>query len=370
MSGVLYSCSLNMYYLAVVKYNPTDRYIKSKLERWIHGIPIGTALVVSITLLLTQNINASTDGQCLYSAFGDVPHCKGYKDGDVREGFSIPCGRGADSAFGISLWAVIYSVLTFLAPIMILVCLALLYAHVSKQERRMQQYGAGALNLGSKTKKQREAEERAVEDSLKAKLAEARSKRIEAEAKVAPQEDSEANKIGVEEGGAKNLEEELERIKAEEKAVQEALEAIHAKKQMEKDDDNLLGDSSTVRSSSLVSSFRSTLSSAKSTAGSYFRRKKNRSSSRQSMSRLFVHRAMAYSASFFLTWGWYMAQNVFTVSELPVPLALKYLVAIFNPLQGFFNLLIYVQPKVAQAKREGNGISWRGAFAKAFRPGQ
>lgn len=333
ISGVLYSCSLNMYYLAIVKYNATDRYIKAKLERWIHGIPIGTALVFSITFLVTQNINAHTDGQCLYSSFFDIPHCEGYKDGDVREGFSIPCGRGKDSGV-IFLWTVNYFILTLLAPIIILTCLALLYAHVRKQERRNQQYGVGALNLGSKTKKQREAEERAAEDSLKAKLAEARRKRIEAEAKVA-QEDSEANKIGGEEGVRVDLEEELERIKAEEKAVQAALVAVHAKKQNEEDDSNLHRDSSTLRSSSLSASFRSSLSSAKSTFTSYFRKKSNRSSSRQSMSRPFLYRATAYSASFALTWSWYMAFNVIaSVLEHPVPLALKYLLAIFNPLQG------------------------------------
>ena len=51
-----------------------------------------------------------------------------------------------------------------------------------------------------------------------------------------------------------------------------------------------------------------------------------------------------------------------------IPLAYKYLWNIFGPLQGFFNLLIFMHPKV-QAVKKSNGtdnISWPRAFVNAF----
>eukprot|EP00580_Thalassiosira_gravida_P017245 CAMPEP_0201663050 /NCGR_PEP_ID=MMETSP0494-20130426/4967_1 /ASSEMBLY_ACC=CAM_ASM_000839 /TAXON_ID=420259 /ORGANISM="Thalassiosira gravida, Strain GMp14c1" /LENGTH=72 /DNA_ID=CAMNT_0048141551 /DNA_START=11 /DNA_END=226 /DNA_ORIENTATION=+ len=36
----LYSCSLNIYSLAIVKYNKTDSYIRTKMEPFLHAVPI------------------------------------------------------------------------------------------------------------------------------------------------------------------------------------------------------------------------------------------------------------------------------------------------------------------------------------------
>ena len=50
-----------------------------------------------------------------------------------------------------------------------------------------------------------------------------------------------------------------------------------------------------------------------------------------------------------------------------VPLAFPYMMAIFNPLQGFYDLLIFMYPKVIATKRSrGAELSWCRAFANAF----
>ena len=46
---------------------------------------------------------------------------------------------------------------------------------------------------------------------------------------------------------------------------------------------------------------------------------------------------------------------------------LGYVTAISLPLQGFFNLVIYMQPKIVSAKkRGGETVSWCGAIKEAF----
>ena len=55
-----YSCSLNLYCLAIVKHNKTETYIRTKIEPFLHGIPILLALVYGITYLVSQNYNDLT----------------------------------------------------------------------------------------------------------------------------------------------------------------------------------------------------------------------------------------------------------------------------------------------------------------------
>lgn len=47
------------------------------------------------------------------------------------------------------------------------------------------------------------------------------------------------------------------------------------------------------------------------------------------------------------------------------PKVLNYLIAIFTPLQGFFNLLVYMRPKVSRVKSRDN-VSWLRALGLAF----
>ena len=87
------------------------------------------------------------------------------------------------------------------------------------------------------------------------------------------------------------------------------------------------------------------------------------------MRRSVLHRALAYSASYVLTWIWTIILAILLAAgkREDIPLALVYVVAIMTPLQGAFNFLIYMLPKVARARRDaGGGITWSRAFAKAL----
>ncbi len=59
--------------------------------------------------------------------------------------------------------------------------------------------------------------------------------------------------------------------------------------------------------------------------------------------------------------------NCYAIADVTWPTAIWYCANVFNPLQGLFNFLIYIHPKVMNAKNKGgNGITWSQAFAKAF----
>eukprot|EP00579_Thalassiosira_antarctica_P017786 CAMPEP_0201945186 /NCGR_PEP_ID=MMETSP0903-20130614/53774_1 /ASSEMBLY_ACC=CAM_ASM_000552 /TAXON_ID=420261 /ORGANISM="Thalassiosira antarctica, Strain CCMP982" /LENGTH=321 /DNA_ID=CAMNT_0048488247 /DNA_START=56 /DNA_END=1018 /DNA_ORIENTATION=- len=289
-SGLLYSCSVNLYYLAIVKYNKSDRYIRTKIEPFLHGVPIVFALIYSITLLVNQNFNTSMAGSCIAPVY-EAPHCIGYEDGQVREGFEIPCGRGRDGAPTFAL--VYFFILTFGTPIVIGTSLAMLHRDVSKQEKRMARYGGG---FGTPI---------VIGTSL-AML----------HRDVSKQEKRMARYGGG--FGAFNP-----------SATQQTTDSAAAT------DGN--------RSSGLSSSISSVISSVRRTFG---RGSSSNSNQEHSNSRGVMHRVLAYSIAYFLTWSWAIIMGILWQAGVPIPLAIIYLSSIFTPLQGLFTLIIFMQPKV------------------------
>jgi len=235
--GVLYSCSLNLYSLAVVKYKKTDRHIRSKVEPFLHGVPIAFALIVNITLLAKQNLN-DTGGRNCYAPIYRPPHWIGYEDGQTREGFNIPCGRGHDGA--VLFYYVNGLGTLFIAPLVIGFSLWMIRRSVLNQENNMASYGANNFTAG------------------------------------AQQPD-------------------------------------------------------------------------------------------RSNSRVVLHRALAYSISYFLTWAFVIVGRCFDIANMEWPTFVWYLSNLFNPLQGFYNFMILMYPKVIRAESRGGGdMTWFEAFKIAF----
>lgn len=101
----------------------------------------------------------------------------------------------------------------------------------------------------------------------------------------------------------------------------------------------------------------------------------------QSNSRAVMHRAFAYSLSYTLTWFTTILVLILDISGVwaktpPYPqwqITLTYFTTILNPLQGMFNFLIFMHPRVVRARRSHQlrdvKISWCRAFAVAFSEG-
>ena len=128
--GLLYTCSLNLYFLSQVKCQWTDAYLRTRIEPFLHGVPILAGLVVSLVLLINKNYNAHAPS-CIDATY-DPPHCIGYKDGKVREGFTIPCGRGREG----EAFALLPGLIIMMAvPVIILVLLGMMYKAIKDRQR-------------------------------------------------------------------------------------------------------------------------------------------------------------------------------------------------------------------------------------------
>jgi len=148
-TSLYYTCSLILYFLAVVKYNKMDSYIRTKIEPFLHGVPIVWGSIASTTLLVGKNLNNVYAGEFCTNPVYDPPHCIGYDDEEVREGFDISCRRGRD---GAEVFLYLNFAITFFAvPIIIVTSLWMLYRAVKQQEHTIARYGAGAFSPNTNT---------------------------------------------------------------------------------------------------------------------------------------------------------------------------------------------------------------------------
>jgi hypothetical protein len=138
MGAPLYNCSLCLYYIAVVKYNKKEEYIRAKLEPFLHGVPIIFSLVGAITVLAMQSFNASSS-YCWIAK--DPPYCGQYFDSEGVE-IEIPCRRGEASK---TLLPIFIAFICIVLPIVIGTTMALIYLEVLKTEKKLSKYGVGSL---------------------------------------------------------------------------------------------------------------------------------------------------------------------------------------------------------------------------------
>jgi hypothetical protein len=82
-----------------------------------------------------------------------------------------------------------------------------------------------------------------------------------------------------------------------------------------------------------------------------------------SQKRSILYMAAGYALAWAFVWIPFMILYYFHESH-----ATSILLACLNPLQGLFNFLVYMSPKVRSAKqpRRGDNLSWRQAFIKAY----
>ena len=303
-----YNSSICLYYLAIVTFNKTDGYIRTKLEPWLHGISLSIPLILPSMILAINGFN-SEGGVCWFTPNREI-HCAGLESGEIREGFTIPCGRG-DGKENPALRQVLETFMIchiFLTPAVIVVTMALMYRTVYNVERKMRKYGVGALRL---------REER-------------RNSYASAFSGIAPNGNS--NGTPPDAGDSKRI------------LVQWLKSKICC------------------INSSCIAGGRSPIS---------------RSNTASSQKRSILHRAAGYVFAWAVSWiPWFLAvtrtSGVFMV----------YVNAIFLPLQGFFNFIVFMYPKVISAKQgrstrrrrsssgtsnDGVGeVSWYQAFVKAY----
>jgi len=298
--AVFYLCSLNLYYLAVVKYEKSEEFVRQKIEPFLHCGSIVIAVVLAISNLALKNYNPSGAGHCVSPVYYP-PHCVGCDDGVIREGFTIPCERGRGR---LPALLTTFFILASSPPIIIGVSLFFIYRAVVKLEQKIAGYGVGSLRASV-----------FQQNSL-------RSSNM-----ATPQSTTSINN----EQGDSKLFAQLRKL------FSSVLSKISSKGEQQEMNVSL----------------------------------QRRSSSQARRSRTIWHKAIAYSISYVLSFS-FIAVHVIVegIAKKEVPIAVRYLGAIFIPLQGFYNLVIYLYPTVITIKRKKSRgvkvLSWRQAIVKAL----
>ena len=282
-AGVMYNSSICLYILAIVKYKKTDEYIRQKIEPYIHGSAIVFPVAGCIIVLAMQIFNEA-DAHCWAYQY-NPPHCKGYEDGVIPDGYKVPCGRGPYGKF--LLWIGVMP-LAFCAPLAMIISMTMTYRTVLKMEKKMAKYGVGGLrkNLGN---------------------------------------------VRVQTGGNDHSQE------------------------------STSSKTRTSISSKLKSSF-GYLKLSRST-----QQPASRSNTTGSQSREVLYKGCAYTFGYFAAWSYNIIIIALALFGKEPPYTISLLNSIFGPLQGFFNFLIIIYPKVISAKRsKKENLSWYQAFLKAL----
>ena len=67
-----------------------------------------------------------------------------------------------------------------------------------------------------------------------------------------------------------------------------------------------------------------------------------------------MRKALSYSLAFFLAYLFPIIINIRTLADYLTGETLSVLARIFFPLQGFFNFIVFIHPKVVKAKNNTN----------------
>lgn len=129
IAGVLYNATLSLYYLAVIKYNYSERKLK-KWKRHVHVIPLSFGLATAVTGLALKLYNPA-NWDCYIAPPPPEPVCTYYNI----------CDRGQNAY--IYQWAFFFGPL-WAAIVLVNICMAMVIAYVEGQERKMASWTKGA----------------------------------------------------------------------------------------------------------------------------------------------------------------------------------------------------------------------------------
>ena len=293
-SAQLYNAALCLYYLAIVRHKKTSDYIRKNIEPWLHGVSILYPLFVAIFAILKDIINPV--GVICTTYNYHPPHCIGYKDGEIPDGYELPCGRGEERDFRMTLFfAAIASATTI---VLIVVSMALMYSAVRTTEKKMEQYGTSALKL--------RIQQRNSCSSIKTNLQSA--------------------------SGFSDSYGDLER--------------------------GVSGLLTNNKKDSFLTSLRLSATQRK-------QRVRLRKSTK---SRAILQRALAYTLAWFLTYTPRFVVMLWSlIGGTPPSLAFSNATNFLTPLQGFFNFIVFIYPRVLEAKGSSStDVSWWKALTMAL----
>mmetsp|Transcript_16731 Transcript_16731/g.25134 ORF Transcript_16731/g.25134 Transcript_16731/m.25134 type:complete len:708 (-) Transcript_16731:210-2333(-) len=385
-----YNCTLCLYFLAVVRQNKSDEYIQKHYETYYHALPIGVVVIFGIIGLVGDTYNAAVVGDgmafCISPKYMP-PHCKDVKDGAFYEDewdledeldFNIPCGQGLSGRLG-TFFILMRVFLTIIIPVFIMgICLTLIYKTVRVVERKSELYGISRLALQpdevGTTSRFKDMVSKATQ-CWKRMLYKSKDLKREGEEDASRSSTSSSrglsysnhiiNGNGVQNGNGVENGKDQSQV-----SVPCASPNRNAPKREDRADDT-----------------------------PFSRLQRERSRNLKQKSRSVMYKAMAYTAAWLLVVMWVLLAtflpsayessgsgedesngNIITAfSTFYLPVWLTYPAVIFAPLQGLYNLMIYLYPKVIAAKQKSRKkyqrrgavqpeVTWWQAFVSVVSP--
>lgn len=138
---LLYSASLAMYHVLVVRFRWKSATIARRLEPLLHCVSLLFPLTSAVVLLRTEFINSShlDPGTCVAST--KPPNCLQLED--------VDCVRGHEWQTLHSITIVCYSIMVLMTWVIMITANVLLWLEVRSTERRMQRYGQASSRAAS-----------------------------------------------------------------------------------------------------------------------------------------------------------------------------------------------------------------------------
>lgn len=135
----MYSVSLNIYYLYLIKYNMRERTFRRKIEPYVHGIPAVWTLSGAIFALASQMYNPGSSGGCFVAS----------KPVGCKKNDDIECENGEHASQFFLIFAAVPISICFV----VIVCTLLnIYWTIRKQEILMNKYRIRRVSFHLSTK--------------------------------------------------------------------------------------------------------------------------------------------------------------------------------------------------------------------------
>ncbi|GFH61680.1 hypothetical protein CTEN210_18156 [Chaetoceros tenuissimus] len=351
LSGsIFYTFSLSLYYVAIIKFNKKEKDISKKLfEYMLHFFPNGFAIITAIFLAVKRQYGPLADGHGCY--LGVYPkNC--LADPDVE------CERGGLMTIEYAKW---FAVIPFLMIYFLVVgTMVIVYHHIIKQKRQADKWRmqSGAQDnsescgffaiLQKKLVLQRSPTrmESTGDVELGSSLTPAQKKFLKMQQALHQKSNKSGEDTNATTSRSGTLQDPL------------AFNVHQVRKSIRRE--SRLDHNAPIVLSSEISNDRPLRSSRASKSRDELASRKDKTA---------VTQCMLYVSSFLLCWIFPLIARIYAIIRSPIPFPVLVLSRIFNPLQGFFFILVYSRPHVKTIQNSNPKLNWFQAFFVAFKAG-
>ena len=345
--SVFYTLSLAVYYVAVIKCNKKEKDISNKLlEYIIHLVPNGYAIFVSVFLAAKRQYGPLPEG---HACFLGVHPRNCLTDPDVE------CERGSEMILEYAKWL---GVLPFLLVYLLVFCIMMTVCHhIITQKRRTDRWrmqtderDQSGLCCCFMQRQKSEAIQEESNGELTSSLSPAQKKFLKMQKALSKTSNTSDTNTSIPLGAGAS--------RSGTKQDPLAFNVHQVKKKIRRE--SMLAHNAPIILSTIISNDRPLRSSHNNS------RRRVIASREEKMA---ITQCMLYVSSFLLCWIFNLIARIIQITGNPLPFAVLVLSRFFNPLQGFFFILVYSRPHVKSIQNSNPELNWFQACVIAFKAG-